>query len=86
MNSELYFEKVDILVNRLKEYLLSKPLSETILLLKEREGWVEYQELEWLGREIQERYNWSVWEISAIDVMAILIAKIRTLINDEHRI
>ena len=74
-----YCDKVDILVNTLKEYLIESLKTsprEYDLLLKEKEGWVEYQIEEWLGRKIKEKYGWSAWDVSPIDVMAILTCQV----------
>lgn len=81
---EQYFERIDILVNRLKEYLiktLETDKREYNLLIKEKEGWVEYQYLEWLEKEIKEKYGWNVWDIHPIDVMAQLTCLIVRYLN-----
>lgn len=83
-NYDDYCDKVDILINSLKEYLvesLKTSPREYELLLKEKEDWVKYQIEEWLGRKIKEKYGWSAWDISPIDVMAILTCQIVTYIK-----
>jgi hypothetical protein len=74
-----YCDKVDILVKHLREYLLEELKTSTVqykCLLREKEGWVEYQVLEWLGKKVQETYGWSAWDVCMIDVMAILTCEI----------
>jgi len=80
-----YCNKVDILVKHLKEYLLNELKTSSLqykVLLREKEGWVEYQVLEWLGKIIQTTYGWSAWDVCMIDVMAILIGQMELYIKD----
>jgi hypothetical protein len=79
-----YCDKVDILVKHLKEYLLEElktSSTQVQVLFREKEGWVEYQVEEWLGKKIQDTYGWIAWDVSMIDVMAILISVMKPIVN-----
>jgi hypothetical protein len=74
-NTDAYCEKLDILVARLKEYLvesLKTTPDEYNGLLKQKERWITSQYDQWLTKEVKDKYDWVPSDVDTIDVMAIL--------------
>jgi len=74
-NSDAYCDKLDILVARLKEYLvesLKTTPDEYNALLKQKERWIQTQYDQWLSKEVKDKYDWVPSDVDTIDVMAML--------------
>lgn len=76
-----YFQQIEICVKKLREFLEESTEEErnehSKVLTAEREGWVEYQMIEWCASEIKAEYKFDVWNTPTyffIDVYVTLIS------------